>query len=342
MTCRASENSYRMSSYLVTGCAGFIGARVSERLTEQGHRVTGIDNLGEGSDLFLREWRLGRLESTIGFEFRRVDIRDAQAVSDVIASTRPDAVINLGAKTGVRASVEAPRLYAETNYMAVINLLESCKDRGVGKFVQASTSSVYGSDTRTPFQEASPSATPLSPYAASKKAAEELCYTYHHLYGLDVTMLRFFTVYGPAGRPDMSVFRFIKAIVEEEPITLYGDGGERDFTYVDDIARGVVAATVPMGYRIINLGAGRPIRISSLISMIERMVGKQARTVVVPRPAADVDSTCADISEAQDLLSWQPAVALQTGVAETLRWYIENRSWAKDMDQSYQPMKGPQ
>ena len=331
-----------MSSFLVTGCAGFIGARVSERLLEQGHRVIGIDNLDDGSDLVLRERRLDHLRTAPGFEFRRADIRDAQAVSAVFASAELDAVINLGAKTGVRASVEAPRLYAETNYMAVINLLESCKDRGVGKFVQASTSSVYGSDTPTPFQEASPSATPLSPYAASKKAAEELCYTYHHLHGLDVTVLRFFTVYGPAGRPDMSVYRFIKAIVEEEPITLYGDGGERDFTYVDDVARGVVAATVPVGYRIVNLGGGRPVRISSLILMIERMVGRQAQTVVVPRPAADVDSTCADISEARALLSWQPAVALQTGVAETLRWYLDNRSWARDMDQSYQPMKGSQ
>ena len=331
-----------MSSYLVTGCAGFIGARVSERLLEQGHRVIGIDNLDDGSDLVLRERRLDQLRPAPGFEFRRADIRDAQAVSAVFASAELDAVINLGAKTGVRASVEAPRLYAETNYMAVINLLESCKDRGVGKFVQASTSSVYGSDTPTPFQEASPSATPLSPYAASKKGAEELCYTYHHLHGLDVTVLRFFTVYGPAGRPDMSVYRFIKAIVEEEPITLYGDGGERDFTYVDDVARGVVAATVPVGYRIVNLGGGRPVRISSLILMIERMVGRQAQTVVAPRPAADVDSTCADISEARALLSWQPAVALQTGVAETLRWYLDNRSWARDMDQSYQPMKGSQ
>ena len=331
-----------MSSFLVTGCAGFIGARVSERLLEQGHRVIGIDNLDDGSDLVLRERRLDQLRPAPGFEFRRADIRDAKAVSAVFASAELDAVINLGAKTGVRASVEAPRLYAETNYMAVINLLESCKDRGVGKFVQASTSSVYGSDIPTPFQEASPSATPLSPYAASKKGAEELCYTYHHLHGLDVTVLRFFTVYGPAGRPDMSVYRFIKAIVEEEPITLYGDGGERDFTYVDDVARGVVAAIVPVGYRIVNLGGGRPVRISSLILMIERMVGRQAQTVVVPRPAADVDSTCADISEARALLSWQPAVALQTGVAETLRWYLDNRSWARDMDQSYQPMKGSQ
>ena len=165
-----------MSSYLVTGCAGFIGTRVSERLLEQGHGVTGIDNLDAGHDLVLREWRLNRLEPAPGFDFRRVDIRDEQAVSDVVASTRPDAVINLGAKTGVRDSVEAPRLYAETNYMAVISLLESCRKHGIRKFVQASTSSVYGSDTPTPFSESAPSAMPLSPYAASKKAAEEMCY----------------------------------------------------------------------------------------------------------------------------------------------------------------------
>lgn len=320
-----------MSSYLVTGCAGFIGARVSERLLEQGHGVTGIDNLDAGRDLVLREWRLDRLKPAPGFEFRRVDIRDAQAVSDVVASTRPDAVINLGAKTGVRDSVEAPRLYAETNYMAVINLLESCRKHGIRKFVQASTSSVYGSDTPAPFPESAPSAAPRSPYAASKKAAEEMCHAYHHLHGLDVTVLRFFTVYGPAGRPDMSVFRFIKAVVEDEPITLYGDGGERDFTYVDDIARGVVAGLAPPGYRVINLGGGRPVRICSLISMIERIAGRQARVEALPRPAADVDSTWADISEAERLLSWRPEVALQTGIAESLRWYIENRSWAGDV-----------
>ena len=190
-----------MSSYLVTGCAGFIGARVSERLLEQEHRVTGIDNLDDGDDPSLREWRLRRLRLVPGFEFHRADIRDGQVVAKAFASAAPDAVINLGARTGVRDSVEAPRLYAETNYMAVINLLESCKKQGIRKFVQASTSSVYGSNTPTPFRESAPSAMPLSPYAASKKAAEELCYTYHHLHGMDVTVLRFFTVYGPAGRP---------------------------------------------------------------------------------------------------------------------------------------------
>ena len=319
-----------MSNYLVTGCAGFIGARVAERLLEQGHRVTGIDSLKADGGLILREWRLNRLRPLPGFEFHKVDIRDLPAVSEIVSSASPDAVINMGAMTGVRHSVDLPGPHAETNYMAVVNLLESCRDGGVTKFVQASTSSVYGRDTPAPFLESAPAAMPLSPYAASKKAAEELCYAYHHLHGLDITVLRFFTVYGPAGRPDMSVFRLVKAIVEDETITLYGDGGERDFTHVDDIARGVIAALAPMGYCVINLGGGRAVTIGKLISMIEHLVGKKARVEVLPRPAADVDSTEADISKAKRLLSWQPEVPLQTGIAETLAWYMENRPWARD------------
>lgn len=320
-----------MPSYLVTGCAGFIGARVAERLVEQGQRVTGIDNLDGAADLALKEWRLGRLRSAPGFEFRQVDIRDAAAVAEAIASTAPDAVISLAAKAGVRESVRAPQLYVETNYTAVVNLLEACRQQGVGKFVQASTSSVYGADTPAPFRESAPAAMPLSPYAASKKAAEELCYAYHHLHGLDVTVLRLFTVYGAAGRPDMAVFRFVKAVIEGEPLTLYGDGGRRDFTHVDDAVRGIIAGIAPMGYRIVNLGGGRPVPVRDLIATIERVVGKRARVEVQPRPAADVDSTWADVSEASRVLGWGPRVTLERGIAETVAWYLENRWWAKHL-----------
>lgn len=329
MPCDTSADSRCMPSYLVTGCAGFIGARVAELLVEQGHRVTGIDNLDGAADLALKEWRLSRLQSTPGFEFQNVDVRDADTVAKAVASAAPDAVINLAAKAGVRESVQAPRQYAETNYMAVINLLDACRRYGVGKFVQASTSSVYGGDTPAPFRESAPSAKPLSPYAASKKAAEELCYAYHHLHGLDVTVLRLFTVYGAAGRPDMAVFRFVKAVIEGEPLTLYGDGGERDFTHVDDAARGIIAGAAPMGYRVLNLGGGRPVSVRDLIAVIERAAEKRATVEVQPRPAADVDSTWADISEAKRLLDWHPQVTLESGIAEAVRWYVENRSWAK-------------
>ena len=321
-----------MPSYLVTGCAGFIGARVAELLLEQGHRVMGIDNLEGAGGPALREWRLSRLRSTPDFQFQQADIRDVHTVAKVVASAPPDAVINMAAKTGVRESVRAPLLYAETNYMAVINLLEACRQSRVGKFVQASTSSVYGADTPAPFRESAPAAMPLSPYAASKKAAEEVCYAYHHLHGLDVTVLRLFTVYGAAGRPDMAVFRFVKAVVEDEPLTLYGDGGERDFTHVDDAARGIIAASsAAMGYRILNLGGGRAVSVRDLVSAIERVVGKRARVEIHPRPAADVDSTWADISEADRLLGWQPQVRLESGIRETVEWYLGNRSWARDL-----------
>ena len=318
-----------MANYIVTGCAGFIGARVSELLIQAGHRVTGIDDLSDGYDPRLKEWRLARLEPDEHFTFRRVDIRDLKATGDVFRSETPDAVFNLGARAGVRQSVQNPWIYAETNYIGVLNLLELCREHGVAKFVQASTSSTYGNDTVAPFSESAPTSMPLSPYAASKKAAEALCYTYHYLYGIDVTVFRFFTVYGAAGRPDMSVFRFVRAIAEDEPIVLFGDGGERDFTHVDDVAQGVIAGVRPIGHEIINLGGDRPTRISRVIGMIENALGKEARIEVAPRPAADVDSTWADISKARRLLDWEPKIDLEIGIRGVVDWYLENRDWAR-------------
>ena len=224
-----------------------------------------------------------------------------------------------------------PWLYAQTNYIAVINLLELCRDHGIEKFVQASTSSVYGNDTESPFQEDAPASMPVSPYAASKKAAESLCYSYHFNYDLDVTILRFFTVYGPAGRPDMSVFKFVRAIAEDEPLTLFGDGGERDFTHVDDISAGVISGIRTLGHEIINLGGDRPVKISYLISLMEDALGKKARIEVLPRPSVDVDTTWADISKARALLDWEPRVDLETGIRGVVEWYLENRLWAKDI-----------
>ena len=321
-----------MSRYLVTGCAGFIGARVTEALLGLGHTVVGIDSLGAGGDLPLRQWRLARLLPDPGFEFHDADIRSGAAVAGIVESVAPEALINLAARTGVRDSVTDARGHLQTNCMGVLELLESCRRGGVGRFIQASTSSVYGADTPAPFRESAPAAMPLSPYAASKKAAEELCHAYHHLHGLSVTVLRFFTVYGPAGRPDMSVFRFVRAVAEDQPLTLYGDGGERDFTHVDDIARGVILAldSAP-GYGTINLGAGRPVRVGRLISMIEDMIGRRVPIRALPRPAADVDSTWADISRARRVLGWQPRVCLSEGLAGAIEWYRENRSWARDL-----------
>ena len=320
-----------MSSYLVTGCAGFIGARVSALLLEAGHAVTGIDDLSDGYDPLLKRARLSALQADERFAFHKADIRDMKSLSPAFDSAGHDALINLGARAGVRQSAQDPWIYAQTNYLAVTNLLELCREYGVEKFVQASTSSVYGNDTPPPFNESAPASMPVSPYAASKKAAESLCYSYHFNYDMDVTVFRFFTVYGPAGRPDMSVFKFVRAIAEDEPITLFGDGGERDFTHVDDVAAGVIAGIRPLGYEIINLGGDRPVKIARLIALIEDALGKQASIEVAPRPSVDVDSTWADISKAKELLGWRPQVDLETGVRGVVDWYLQNREWAKDI-----------
>ena len=320
-----------MSSYLVTGCAGFIGAKVSELLLRQGHQVVGVDDLSEGYDPRLKYHRLAALQQDECFRFVKGDIRDTNSLSPAFSLGDYEALLNLAARAGVRQSAANPWLYAHTNYLAVINLLELCREYGIEKFVQASTSSVYGNDTKPPFQETASASMPVSPYAASKKAAEALCYSYHFNYELDVTIFRFFTVYGPAGRPDMSVFRFIRAIAEDKPLILYGDGGERDFTHVDDVAAGVVAGIRPLGHKIINLGGDRPIKITYLISLIEDALGKKAKINIVPRPSVDVDSTWADISKAKALLDWQPCVDMKTGVRGVVDWYLENREWAKDI-----------
>ena len=320
-----------MPRYIVTGCAGFIGARVSTLLLEAGHTVTGIDDLSDGYDPLLKRTRLAAFRADGRFTFHKADIRDMKSLAAAFELADYDALINLGARAGVRQSVEDPWIYAQTNYLAVINLLELCREYGIEKFVQASTSSVYGNDTLPPFEESAPASMPVSPYAASKKAAESLCYSYHYIYGLDMTIFRFFTVYGPSGRPDMSVFKFVRAIAEDEPITLYGDGGERDFTHVDDVAAGVVAGIRPLGHQIINLGGDRPVKIAHLISLIEDALGRKARIQVAPRPSVDVDSTWADVSKAKRLLDWRPRVDLESGIRGVVDWYLENREWARDI-----------
>jgi nucleoside-diphosphate-sugar epimerase len=238
-----------------------------------------------------------------------------------------DAVINLAARAGVRQSLEAPWSYYEANVAGTLSLLELCRSYQVKKFVLASTSGVYGVGER-PFREEGPTERPLSPYAASKKAAELLCYPYHELYGLDVSILRYFTVYGPAGRPDMSIFRFIRWIAEGEPLTVFGDGSqERDFTYVDDIALGTVAALAPLGFEIVNLGNDQPASLQTVISSIENLLGRRARIEYRPAHPADVSATWAAISKARQLLGWEPKVGLEAGLQKSVEWYLENRQW---------------
>ncbi len=314
---------------LVTGVAGFIGSRVAEMLLEAGHTVVGVDNLNDAYDRRLKEYRLARLSRRAGFVFRALDITDRDAVFALGEEHAFDAVINLAARAGVRYSVENPWVYLETNTTGALNLLEMSRRRGVPKFVQASTSSLYGEGNAVPYREDANTDRVLSPYAASKKAAEALCYTYHRLYGLDVTVFRYFTVYGPAGRPDMAPFRFIQWISEGRPLRLFGDGSQsRDFTYVDDIARGTVLGLKPLGYEVINLGNDRPYTVRELIALIEHAVGRKATVVHEPRHPADVETTWASIEKARRLLGWEPTVPLPEGIRRTVAWYQAERAWA--------------
>jgi UDP-glucuronate 4-epimerase len=320
-----------MARYLLTGAAGFIGSNVAALLLSEGHTVVGIDNLNDAYDVRLKQWRLERLEAKPGFAFRRLDITDRSALAH-LDDVPFDAVINLAARAGVRPSVRDPWVYLETNMTGTLNLLELCRERAVEKFVLASTSSLYGAHNPRPFREDADTNRPLSPYAASKKAAEALCYTFHYLHGLDITVLRYFTVYGPAGRPDMSLFRFVQWIREGRPVLVYGDGQQsRDFTYVDDIARGTVAALKPMGYKVVNLGSDEPIVLMDAIRKLEGLVGRKAHLAFQPHHPADVRATWADIRKAEQLLGWRPQVQFEEGLGRLVRWYEANRDWAKDI-----------
>lgn len=322
-----------MSRYLLTGAAGFIAARVAELLLADGHTVVGLDNLNDAYDVRLKQWRLRHLQTHSGFTFHQADIRDRAALEGVWQAAGPfDAVLNLAARAGVRYSVQDPWVYLETNATGALNLLELCRRSGVRKFVLASTSSLYGNHNPLPYREDADTDRPLSPYAASKKAAEALCHAYHHLHQIDVTVLRYFTVYGPAGRPDMSLFRFVQWVDEGRPVTIYGDGQQsRDFTYVDDIARGTVAALRPLGYEVINLGSDRPARLIDMLRLVERLLGKTAQIDFQPAHPADVPATWADVSRAGRLLDWEPAVTYETGVARLVEWYRRERDWARDI-----------
>ncbi len=319
---------------LVTGAAGFIASRVVNLLLAAGHTVTGLDNLNDAYDVRLKEWRLQRLLGRAGFEFMRADIALRSELHE-LGERRPafDAVLNLAARAGVRPSVENPWVYFDTNVTGTLNLLELCRQTDVRKFVLASTSSLYGAHNPMPYREDADTSRPLSPYAASKKAAETLCYTYHYLHELDVTVLRYFTVYGPAGRPDMSLFRFVQKISEGRPITVFGDGRQsRDFTFVDDVARGTVAALRPVGFDILNLGSDQPVVLNDAIGLVERLTGQAA--IVENRPAhpADVVATWADITHARQVLGWAPEVSFEAGVQALVDWYQQERRWASGVE----------
>jgi len=316
-----------VANYLVTGAAGFIGSRVTEMLVEQGHTVTGVDNMNDAYDVRMKEHRLRKLVALPGFTFQKLDICDRAAIEKLPSY---DAVINLAARAGVRASVENPWIFMETNVNGTLNLLDHCRRDGIRKFILASTSSIYGGKAPLPTSETADSDHPMQPYAASKKAAEALSHAYHSLYGIDVSVVRYFTVYGPAGRPEMSMFRFTKWISEGQPVHLYGTGEQtRGFTYVDDIARGTIAALKPLGYEIINLGGHEVITINALIAMLEERIGKKALIERHPPNPADMNANQADVTKARQMIAWQPSVGLDKGVTNLVEWYKAERKWLK-------------
>jgi nucleoside-diphosphate-sugar epimerase len=314
---------------LLTGCAGFVGWKTTELLIAAGHKVTGIDNLNDYYDVSLKQWRLNLLRDLDEFQFEALDVENAERLEALMRENDFDAVINFAGRAGVRYSMENPLAYMQTNAVGNLNVLEAMRKTGVKKFVLSSTSSLYAGQ-EMPFVESLPVNEPISPYAATKKAAEAMCYTYHHLYGMDVSVVRFFTVYGPAGRPDMAPLRFVKWIDDGTPITLYGDGSQsRDFTYIDDIARGAIAALKHVGYEIINLGGGEnPISISTMIETFESQLGKKAIIDQQPPFKADMLHTWADISKAKTLLGWEPQVSFEDGTQQLVDWYLAEKEWA--------------
>jgi len=323
-----------MSHYLVTGAAGFIGARTASMLMEQGHTVVGIDNMNDAYDPRMKEYRLKKLMALPNFEFIRDDISEKGILHRQAALTRQpfDGVINFAARAGVRFSVENPWAFLESNTLGTLNMLEVCRQFGCKKFVLASTSSIYGANPVYPTPESASSSEPLQPYAASKKGAEVLAHSYHHLYDIDVTVVRYFTVYGPAGRPDLAIFRFVQWIYEGRPIRINGDGEQsRGFTYIDDIARGTIAALQPLGYEIINLGGHEVITINGLVKLIEELSGLKANVQYGAPNLADMFMNHADVSKARNLLGWTPQVNLRQGIQNLIDWYLQERSWAKDV-----------
>jgi nucleoside-diphosphate-sugar epimerase len=321
--------------YLLTGAAGFIGAQVAHLLLDEGRQVVGIDNLNDAYDVRLKEWRLEQLRSKDGFEFHRVDILERDGLRQVAEGREFQAVLNFAARAGVRPSVRDPWVYAQTNVTGALNLLDLCRELAIPKFILASTSSLYGKHNERPFAEEADTSRPLSPYAASKGAAEMLAHSYHYLHGLDVSVLRFFTVYGPAGRPDMSIFRFTQWIAEGRPLRLYGDGSQqRDYTYVDDIARGTVAALKPTGFEVINLGGDEPVSILQVIEQLEELIGKKANVEQLPPAPGDVPATWADINKARRLLDWEPEIGLSEGLQRSVSWYQQERDWASQVNTS--------
>jgi UDP-glucuronate 4-epimerase len=326
---------------LVTGAAGFIGSRLSERLLERGDEVVGIDNLNDYYSVSLKEARLARLLPHSNFSFNKADVADLDAVNRIFSETAPQRVMHLAAQAGVRYSIENPRAYIESNIVGFMNILEACRHNDLEHLVYASSSSVYGANTNIPFSVNDNVDHPVSMYAATKKSNELMAHSYSHLYQLPTTGLRFFTVYGPWGRPDMSLFLFTKNIIEGKPIDVFNYGNHRrDFTYVDDIVEGVIRCidsvaapaqawtgdnpnpgTSLAPYRLYNIGNNAPVELMDFISAIEKGLGIEAKKNLLPLQLGDVPDTFADVQALVDDLDYKPATPIDKGIANFISWY---------------------
>lgn len=307
---------------LITGGAGFIGSHLGAALLDRGDRVTALDAFAFGYDPALKEANAARLEGRPGFQLVRGDIRDRGLLDRIMAADRPEVVVHLAARAGVRTSLGEPESYAEVNVGGTMTVLEAMRAAGVSRLVFASSSSVYGARRDPPFRETDDVSVPASPYAATKRAGELLCATWHHLYGIESTCLRFFTVYGPHQRPDMAICKFTRALLQGAPLPLFGDGrSSRDYTFVTDIVRGVLAAVDrPLGHTIVNLGNHSPVTLAELVDKLAAAVGTTPRIERLPDQPGDVPTTCADISRAQELLGYRPEVSLDEGLARVVAW----------------------
>ena len=313
-----------MASVLVTGGAGFIGSHLAGRLLSKGFEVVALDNFNDYYDPRIKRRNVELLAGNPGFNLAEGDIRDAKFLNDLFGRFDFSHVVHLAAMAGVRPSIQNPRLYADVNVIGTTNILEKIRERGVPKLIFGSTSSIYGTNSKVPFSEDDKIENIISPYAATKLACESLCKVYHHLHGLQVCCTRFFTVYGPSGRPDMAIYKFIDSIYNGREIDMYGDGtSRRDYTFIDDIIQGVTAAMDrEWDFDIINLGESQTIELRSMIALIEDALGKKASIRRMPMQPGDVPITYADISKAKRLLDYNPSFPIAKGIQETVNWYL--------------------
>ncbi|MGJ8564332.1 MAG: NAD-dependent epimerase [Alphaproteobacteria bacterium] len=331
-------------TYLVTGSAGFIGNHVALELLKEGHKVVGVDIVTDYYDVNLKEARLDRLKAFDGFVEARINLDDHEALEAVFAEHKPDVVVNLAAQAGVRYSLEHPREYVKSNLSGFLNILECCRHHDVKHLLYASTSSVYGANTFQPFTEHIPADHPITFYAATKRANELMAHSYAHLFGIPCTGLRFFTVYGPWGRPDMALFKFTKGIIEDTPIDIYNNGEmSRDFTYIDDIADGIIKLSKVLPekdptwdgdkpdpcfsgvapFRVYNIGNSQEVPLMRYIEVLEEKLGKEAIKNMMPMQMGDVPSTCADTTELQAVTGFKPDTSVETGISNFVDWYLE-------------------